>query len=129
MKIIKKVFINFLLIFMMISLIKIGTVNAATSVDDTMNAAESFIRSGEQSTNINETELQDTADFLYNLLLGIGIIVAVIVGMVIGIKFMTGGIEEKAEYKQLLLPYLVSCAVVFGAFGIWKIAVNVLSEL
>lgn len=129
MKIIKKVFINFLLIFMMISLIKIGTVNAATSVDDTMNAAESFIRSGEQSTNINETELQDTADFLYNLLLGIGIIVAVIVGMVIGIKFMTGSIEEKAEYKQLLLPYLVSCAVVFGAFGIWKIAVNVLSEL
>lgn len=129
MKIIKKVFINFLLIFMMISLIKIGTVNAATSVDDTMNAAESFIRSGEQSTDINETELQDTADFLYNLLLGIGIIVAVIVGMVIGIKFMTGSIEEKAEYKQLLLPYLVSCAVVFGAFGIWKIAVNVLSEL
>lgn len=129
MKIIKKVFINFLLIFMIISLIKIGTVNAATSVDDTMNAAESFIRSGEQSTNINETELQDTADFLYNLLLGIGIIVAVIVGMVIGIKFMTGSIEEKAEYKQLLLPYLVSCAVVFGAFGIWKIAVNVLSEL
>ena len=129
MKLIKKVFVSLLIIFLIGSLIKINTVQAETKVDDTMSAAESFIRAGEQNTDIDEGKLQNISDFLYNLFLGIGIIVAVIVGIVIGIKFMTGSIEEKAEYKQLLVPYLVSCGVVFGAFGIWKVAVNVFSSM
>lgn len=66
---------------------------------------------------------------MYNLLLGLGIIVAVIVGIIIGIKYMIGSIDEKAECKQLLLPYFVSCFVVFGAFGIWKLAVNIVSKI
>lgn len=54
---------------------------------------------------------------------------AVIVGIIIGIKYMIGSIDEKAECKQLLLPYFVSCFVVFGAFGIWKLAVNIVSKI
>ena len=52
---------------------------------------------------------------------------AVIIGMVIGIQFMTASVEEKAKIKESLVPYVVGCVVVFGAFGIWKLAVTVLS--
>ena len=57
----------------------------------------------------------------------VGSIASVIVLAVIGIKYMMGSVEEKAEYKQTLLAYLISCAVVFGAFGIWKLVINILS--
>ena len=59
----------------------------------------------------------------------LGIIVAVLAGMIIGIRFMLGGAEEKANIKEILVPYVVGCVVVFGAFAIWKIVVTILSQI
>lgn len=101
---------------------------AKDTVDSIISGADDFISSG-LSSDINQEELKETSDFLYNLLLGVGIIVAVIVGVIIGIKYMIGSVDEKAELKQTLFAYLVGCVVVFGAFGIWKIAVSVLQAI
>lgn len=141
----KKICLSLLIVFLIFSLIIVGKSQAVNTVDDVMDGAAGFITEGEKDTirvkdedgtwkeepynTTNESILKDASDFLYNLLLGIGIIVAVIVGVIIGIKFMMGSIEEKAEYKEMLLPYLISCAVVFGAFGIWKIVVNILIKI
>lgn len=101
----------------------------STTIDGTMDGADSFIKNGEKQVNIDENKLKETSDYLYNLLLGIGIIVVVIVGVIIGMKYMTGSIEEKADMKEVLIGYVVGCLVVFGAFGIWKFAVNILSNM
>ena len=37
----------------------------------------------------------------------IGIIAAVVTLVILGIKYMTGTIEEKAEYKKTMIPYIV----------------------
>ena len=42
---------------------------------------------------------------------------------------MTAGIEQQAQIKQALIPYVVGCVVVFGAFGIWKIAIEILKNI
>ena len=76
-----------------------------------------------------EYELQNFSNMLYNALLIIGIIIAVIVGTILGIKFMIGSVEEKADIKKLLIPYIVGCIVVFGAFGIWKLVVTILANM
>ena len=34
---------------------------------------------------------------------------------------MMGSVEEKAEVKETLVPFIVGCVVVFAAFAIWKI--------
>lgn len=65
---------------------------------------------------------------IYSILLAIGIVIAVIVGLLLGMKFITGGIEEKAEVKAMLVPYIVGCVVLFGAFTIWKIVVDILQS-
>ena len=52
-------------------------------------------------------------------------IVAVLIGAILGIKFMIGSVEEKAEIKAALVPFIIGCVVVFGAFGIWKIVVTI----
>mgnify|MGYP005780660547 FL=1 len=102
-----------------------------STVDDIFDQADDFIHQGEEPLSatggIDETLLSNTTDFLYNLLLAVGIVLAVGVGSVLGIKYMMGSVEEKAEYKQTLVAYLISCVVVFGAFGIWKLAINILS--
>ena len=104
-------------------------VYAADTVDSVMDGAQDFLNKGTGGlSQIDETTLRSTSDFIYNLLLAIAMVVAVIIGIVIGIQFMTASIEEKAKVKESLMPYVVGCVVVFGAFGIWKLAVTILSN-
>lgn len=47
----------------------------------------------------------------------IGTVVSVAMLMVIGIKFMVGSLEERAEYKESLKPYLIGAFLLFtGTF-------------
>ena len=48
----------------------------------------------------------------------IGSIASVIVLIILGIKYMMGSAEEKAEYKKTLLPYIIGAALVFAATSI-----------
>lgn len=41
----------------------------------------------------------------------VGIIIAVVAIFIIGIKIMAGSVEEKAQYKQMLLPWLIGLAI------------------
>lgn len=68
-------------------------------------------------------------DDLYNLFLMAGIVIAVIIGAFLGIKFMTEGIEGKAKIKEALIPFCIGCIVIFGAFGIWRIAMILFGEV
>lgn len=39
----------------------------------------------------------------------ISVVVSVIVLMIIGFKYMIGSVEEKANYKASMLPYVIGC--------------------
>ena len=104
-----------------------STYASTTQVDDTIEKADEFTNEG--SSQIDATELQNFSNMLYNALLIIGIIIAVIVGAILGIKFMMGSVGEKADIKKLLVPYVVGCIIVFGAFGIWKLVVTILANM
>ena len=45
----------------------------------------------------------------------IGIVLSVVVLTVIGIKYLMGSAEEKADYKKSLIPYVIGAALVFTA--------------
>lgn len=94
---------------------------------DFLNAADS------SKANINEGEmkssLQEASGYLFNLLLTVGIVVAVIVASVLGIQFIIGGAEGQAKVKEMLVPFVVGCIVVFGAFAIWKVALTIGKKL
>lgn len=48
----------------------------------------------------------------------IGSIVSVLVLVVLGIKYMMGSAEEKAEYKKTMIPYLIGAILIFAASNI-----------
>lgn len=101
--------------------------STAGSLDDMIGDADKFIDSADDAA-ISTSSLQEFSKTFYNIFLTIGIIVATLVGSILGIKFMLGGAEEKAHIKELLVPYIVGCIVIFGAFAIWKIVVTILSN-
>ena len=63
------------------------------------------------------------------MLLAVAFGIAVIVGAILAVQFMTAGINKKVEVKEALFPYLISCGVVFSAMGIWKLVVTIMSDM
>ena len=57
---------------------------------------------------------------IVSIITTIGIIVALIVLLILGIKYMMGSASEKAEYKKTMIPYLVGAVLIFGASAIAK---------
>ena len=102
----------------------------ASSMSDVVEGAQDFIEAGEQDTSpaLDADDLVPMSNMLYNSVLVIAVIIAVIVGLVIAIQFITGSVAEKAKIKETLIPYAAGCIVIFGAFGIWRIVVNILSQ-
>ena len=101
-----------------------------TSLSDVISGGDSFINAGKGgSAQIDKGSLQNASSSIYNILLICGVIIAVLIGSIMGIKFMIGSVEEKAEIKAALVPFVIGCIVVFGAFGIWKIVVTVGNNL
>ena len=71
-------------------------------------------------------KIKNLSDIIYNVLLILGTVIAVIVGSVLGIQFITGSVEQKAKVKDSLIPFVIGCVVIFGAFGIWKLVITIL---
>lgn len=101
--------------------------NAEESLEDLITDGNRFLSNG--TLNLNENALQNFSGTMFNILLAVGVVIAVIAGAVIGIKLMTSSVEEQADAKKLLVPYVVGCIVVFGAFGIWKLVVTILQGI
>ena len=126
MKKYKKLLINIMVIF--IILFNLFIPNAyAGPLQDIMNRAEGFVNNGENGGNvINNDALKEGSNTLYNVLLVIGIAVAFIWGIVLGIQFVTGSLGEKADVKKNLIVYVIGCIIIFGAFGIWRLLLQLL---
>lgn len=97
---------------------------------DWVSDAESFLKASKgQDIGIDEKKLNEASSDIYNALTSIGMIISVIVGLILGINFMMASAEDKAKVKEALMPYVIGCMVIFGAFGIWKLVINTFNGL
>lgn len=70
-----------------------------------------------------------TGNKIIQIVSTIGSIASVIVLVVLGLKYMMGSAEEKAEYKKTLLPYIIGAAFVFAASSIATMVYKFTSSL
>lgn len=70
-----------------------------------------------------QDEITNISNQIIGIITTIGVVVAVIVLLVLGIKYMMGSASEKAEYKKTMIPYLVGAILIFGASTITKVVV------
>ena len=103
-------------------------VYATYTGDEMAQEADDFIQKGSQGT-FDTTIMKDGISNLFNITLVIAIAIATVLAAVLGIKFMVGSIEEQAEVKKALVPFVAGCIVAFGAFGIWKLVLTLIQPL
>lgn len=85
-----------------------------------------------EPTGIDTSELQpvtNIAGIIVNALAVIGTVVTMITLIVIGIKYMMGSVEEKAEYKKTMIPYLIGAFMIFGITQFLNIIVKTVNGL
>lgn len=82
--------------------------------------------------NIYSGDAKDAIDLGKKIIGGItvlGTIVAVVGTMVLGIKYMVGSIEERAEYKKSMMPMLIGMILIFGVSWIIRLIYNIVSNV
>ena len=103
--------------------------SADTTIGGIVKDANEFLQGGLDAVNpLNPDALESGSKLLYNVLLIIGIAVALIWGLVLAIQFITGSIGEKADVKKNLIVYVIGCIIIFGAFGIWSALLQMLEQ-
>ena len=66
---------------------------------------------------------------IVNIIQTVGIVIAVIIILVIGIQYIMGSAEQKAEYKKTMMPYLIGALLLFAGVNIVKVVYNLSTEL
>lgn len=66
-------------------------------------------------TDVTDSGMTDFSKKIVGIIRAAGIIISVIMLMVIGIKYMMGSAEEKADYKKSLMPYVVGAVLLLAA--------------
>lgn len=73
---------------------------------------------------IQTGDIQNFSASIINVVSIVGSAAAIITLIILGIKYMMGSAEEKAEYKKTMIPYLVGAILVFGATQIAGAVLN-----
>lgn len=69
------------------------------------------------------------AGVIVNAITVTGIVVAVVTTMILGIKYMIGSVEERAEYKKTMMPIMVGMIMLFCTTTIVSIIWNIVSNI
>lgn len=75
------------------------------------------------------TQFDTMGKKIIGMVQAIGSIASVLVLVVLGIKYMMGSAEEKAEYKKTMIPYVVGAVLVFAAANIAGVVAKFAGEL
>ena len=66
-------------------------------------------------------EIKNVGNSIIGILQVVGIVLSVVILIVLGIKYMMGSAEEKAEYKKTMMPYIVGAALIFAASALAQV--------
>lgn len=77
----------------------------------------------------NSNKVRNIGNDIIGLLQIIGTILSVTVLIVLGIKYMLGSVEERAEYKKSMMPYLIGAIMIFGITNIVALIAGISENL
>lgn len=73
-------------------------------------------------------EVVDVAVVIIAVIRYVGVAVSIIVLLIIGIKYMTGTVQEKAEYKKTMIPYLIGVFIFFALSQILPLIIGLIAD-
>lgn len=93
-------------------------VNTSSAIGDVQNAIK--------GSNPGNADFTTKVGNIIGFLQWAGAIAGVLIIAVFGIKYMMGSLEEKAEYKKTLVPFVVGAVVLIAAPQIAKLIFSII---
>ncbi len=110
-----KILLTIFLVILLVLMISCSLSSVyALSFDDLDTSTATADVGGIQNIGIN----------IISIISSVGMVVAVVVLMVLGVKYMIGSTEEKSKYKDSMMPFIVGALLLFAASGIAKMVYN-----
>lgn len=94
-----------------------------------LSEGKDFIKKGSSQTPIKWDEIKKNILPIAHILAAIATVVFMIVGMIMGIKYMISGADERAGIKQKLIWLIIAMVVVYGATGIYNLVVDIMQNI
>lgn len=110
--------ISVLLMVIMLCFTLTTAVSAKPDVENIISEMDNQTANGAQNVSKIGGQIAD-------IITTVGIVVAVIVILILGIKYMMGSASEKAEYKKTMIPYVVGAMLILGGSAIVKILFSI----
>lgn len=98
-----------------------GVVFAAPDIDKTIGDIDGA-KAGDT------TKVTNIGGKIINIIQVVGIVVAIAVVLIIGIKYMTGSVEQKADYKKVMIPYIIGAVLLVAGTSIVKVIFNTINS-
>ena len=108
----------------MLLLITVISMTLTTVVNATGIDAANLANQLKGNSSSAQGDVMNIGNQIIGIITTVGVVVAVIILLVLGIKYMMGSASEKAEYKKTMIPYLVGAILIFGASAITKVVVG-----
>lgn len=114
------------------------TVEARPAPEDTMKPSSSSTQSAGtinpdnfKPSGLTASDYYTPFKFAGNILtpiITIGVVISITMVMVLGMKYMLGSVEEKAEYKKSMVPMLVGAILLFTSSTIVGIIYGIMES-
>ena len=125
MKVLVKLLLIFTIIISFTLFLQQCSFASGMSADSMFGQAEQFVAKG-GSGKISIGQVENDLMPIGNVLFGIAIAVLLVVGLIMGVKYMISGADERANMKQKLVWYVVAAVLVFSATAIYNVVYNII---
>ena len=84
---------------------------------------------GKTGVSVEQGKITNLGNSIIAVVRIVGVVVAVVILLILGIKYMMGSAEEKADYKKSMIPYIVGAVLVFASTAIVGVVYDMASSL
>ena len=93
------------------------------------NTVQAFSVNDLTGTESDAQEIKTVGNKVIQVISVVGSILSVIVIIVLGIKYMVGSVEERAEHKKTMIPYIIGAVLLFAASSVVGIIANIVQNM
>ena len=116
----------FQLIILIFTFIMIMTISCNATYDP-LEDPNSFKPGNISSEDANV--ITGRVNSIIGVIVTVGVIISAITLCILGIKYMVGSVEERAEHKKTMIPYIIGAVLLFAASSVVGIIANIVQNM
>lgn len=115
-----KIFSRIIIVLTLICIVTTTFVHAQNALPD--------VNSYEPGNEAIPTNFTNLIGIIAATIQVIGVVISVVILVMLGIKYMMGSVEEKADYKKSMIPFLIGAIFISATGTIVRIINNLVSQ-